>query len=221
MNNRATHIQQEFIANKVIPLFYNGDPEVNKAILEACYKGGLRVLEFTNRGDFAHELFADLNKYARSYFPEMILGAGSVPDAGTASIYIQNGAQFIVAPFFHTDTGYLCNRYNIAWIPGCGTLREIEDASQAGAALIKINPAKQVGGADFIKAIKQTAPWLQLMPSGGIQPTEEDLRAWFDAGSSCVAMGSALISGDLIRNRQFELLEENIRGIKHIVTTLN
>ena len=196
----------------MVPVFYHADLEVCKQVLKACYDGGVRVFEFTNRGDFAHETFAQLIKHARASFPELMLGVGSVVDAPTAALYIQCGADFIVSPVLKEEMAIVCNRRKIMWAPGCGSLSEISRAEELGAEVIKIFPAQQVGGPDFISAIKGPCPWTSIMPTGGVEPKEENLRAWFAAGAHCVGMGSQLISKDLIAAQDFAKLEERTRA---------
>ncbi|MFD3000670.1 bifunctional 4-hydroxy-2-oxoglutarate aldolase/2-dehydro-3-deoxy-phosphogluconate aldolase [Pontibacter toksunensis] len=196
----------------MVPVFYHADVEVCKQVMEACYNAGVRVFEFTNRGDFAHEIFAQLVKHARASFPEMMLGAGSVVDSPTAGLYIQSGADFIVSPVLNPDVAVVCNRRKIMWSPGCATLSEISKAEELGAEVVKIFPAQQVGGPDYVAAIKGPCPWTSIMPTGGVEPKEENLRAWFAAGVHCVGMGSQLISKDLIASQNYGKLEELTRA---------
>jgi len=177
----------------LVPLFYHQDVNTLKKVIKACYQGGARVFEFTNRGDFAHDVFAEAATWASSELPGMILGVGSIVDAGTASIYIQNGANFVVSPLLQPEVGKICNRRKIAWLPGCGTLTEINKAEELGAEVVKIFPAGQIGGPNFVKSIKAPCPWSSIMASGGVSPEEENLTAWFEAGVNCVGMGSKLI----------------------------
>lgn len=193
----------------MIPVFYHKDIDVCKKVLKACYEGGVRVFEFTNRGDFAHEVFADLNKYAAKELPEMILGVGSVVDAGTASLYIQLGANFIVSPVLNEDMAKVCNRRKILWSPGCGSVTEISKAEELGAEIVKIFPGSQVGGPKFIEAVKGPLPWSSIMPTGGVDTSEENLAAWFKAGATCVGMGSQLVNKEIIENNNYpKLMEE-------------
>lgn len=194
----------------LVPLFYHNDIELAKQVLTACYKGGARVLEFTNRGDYAHEIFRDLNKYAEESLPEMILGVGSVTDAGTASLYMQLGANFIVTPVMREDIAIACNRKKILWSPGCGTLTEITKAEELGCELVKLFPGGTYGPG-FVSAIKGPQPWTSVMPTGGVSPTEENLKGWFDAGVTCVGMGSKLISKEVLKNKKFDELESNVK----------
>ncbi|CAA7194107.1 bifunctional 4-hydroxy-2-oxoglutarate aldolase/2-dehydro-3-deoxy-phosphogluconate aldolase [Chryseobacterium potabilaquae] len=176
----------------IVPVFYHSDTEIGKKILKACYEGGARVFEFTNRGDFAHEVFAELIKYAEKELPELILGIGSIIDAGTASLYIQKGTNFIVAPMLNPEVAKVCNRRKISWMPGCGSVSEISYAEELGAEIVKIFPATQVGGPEFIKAVKGPMPWSHIMPTGGVLPTEENISEWIAAGAYCVGLGSQL-----------------------------
>jgi 2-dehydro-3-deoxyphosphogluconate aldolase/(4S)-4-hydroxy-2-oxoglutarate aldolase len=196
----------------IIPVFYHKDPETCRNVIKACFKGGIRVFEFTNRGDFAHELFSDLNKWAGKEMPEMIMGAGSVVDAGTASLYIQLGANFIVSPILNQDMAKVCNRRKILWSPGCGTLSEINQAEELGAEIVKIFPGLSVGGPDFVRAIKGPCPWTSIMPTGGVEPTVDNLKDWFEAGVTCVGIGSNLITKEIIQKKDWEALAKRVAG---------
>ncbi|MEE3148363.1 MAG: bifunctional 4-hydroxy-2-oxoglutarate aldolase/2-dehydro-3-deoxy-phosphogluconate aldolase [Bacteroidota bacterium] len=178
--------------NGIVPVFYNADIAICKQVLKACYDAGLRTFEFTNRGDFAHEVFADLNKYAKAELQGMIMGVGSVLDAGTTSLYLQLGADFIVSPIVNAEMAKACNRRKVAWMPGCGSVTEISYAEELGAEVVKIFPGAQVGGPAFVKGVKGPLPWASIMPTGGVSPTEENLKEWLAAGVHCVGIGSKL-----------------------------
>jgi 2-dehydro-3-deoxyphosphogluconate aldolase/(4S)-4-hydroxy-2-oxoglutarate aldolase len=182
----------------MVPVFYSGDAEVSMRVLKACYDGGVRAFEFTNRGDFAIDVFKRLELFARVECPEMILGAGSIVDAPTAALYIQYGANFIVGPYFNPEIAPLCNRHLIAYTPGCGSVTEIGNAHEAGCDLVKVFPAGNVGGPSFVKNVKAPLPWAQIMVTGAVEPTEENLSAWFKAGVFCVGMGSKLFPKEVI-----------------------
>jgi 2-dehydro-3-deoxyphosphogluconate aldolase/(4S)-4-hydroxy-2-oxoglutarate aldolase len=194
----------------IIPIFYNKDPEICRNVVKACYEGGIKVFEFTNRGDYAHEIFSDLNKWAEKDLPDLVMGVGSVVDAGTASLYIQLGANFIVSPILNPDMAKVCNRRKILWSPGCGSASEINYAEELGAEIIKIFPGKSVGGPDFIKSIKGPCPWTSLMPTGGVEPTIENIKGWFDAGAFCVGMGTNLITKEFIAKKDWKGLTEHV-----------
>lgn len=177
----------------LVPLFYHDDIEVSKNIIKACYDGGARLIEFTNRGDFAHEVFGALNKYALKNLPGMILGVGSVTDAGSASIYMQLGANFVITPVLREDIALACNRRKVMWSPGCGSLTEIAKAEELGCEIVKLFPGG-IYGPEFVKGVKGPQPWTSIMPTGGVSPTKESLESWFASGVSCVGMGSKLIA---------------------------
>jgi 2-dehydro-3-deoxyphosphogluconate aldolase / (4S)-4-hydroxy-2-oxoglutarate aldolase len=201
----------------IIPIFYQKDPEICRNIFKACYDGGLRVIEFTNRGDFAHEVFSEVNKWAGKELPEMVVGAGSIVDPGTASLYIQLGANFIVSPILNPEMAKVCNRRKILWSPGCGSVSEINYAEELGAELVKIFPVSTVGGTDFVKAIKGPCPWTSLMATGGIEPTFESLAEWFKAGVTCIGLGSNLITKELVQKKDWKGLTEKVSEVVKIV----
>ena len=203
-----------------IPLYYNPDLEVMKKVISACYRGGMKIFEFTNRGDLAHELFAELVKWSRVEMPDLILGIGTVVDAGTCSLYIQLGAKFIVSPLLNEEMARVCNRRKVLWMPGCATASEINKAEELGAEVVKLFPGPTVGGAKFLKAYLGPCPWSNIMPSGGVSPTRENLTEWFDAGAFCVGMGSQLISKEIINNGDYKKLEETARFSMDIIAKL-
>lgn len=194
----------------MVPLFYHPNIELGKKVLKACYDGGARLMEFTARGDFAFEVFSELNKYALGELPGMIMGVGSITDAGAASMFMQMGANFIVTPSLREDIALVCNRRKVLWSPGCGSLTEINRAEEMGCEIIKLFPGSTYGPG-FVKAIKGPQPWTSIMPTGGVSTEEDNLRAWFDAGVTCVGMGSKLISKEIIANQDFEGLEDLVR----------
>ena len=204
----------------LVPLFYNSDLELGKKVLKACYDGGARLLEFTARGDFAHEVFGELNKYALKQLPGMIMGVGSVTDAASASRFMALGANFIVTPVLREDIAIVCNRRKVLWSPGCGTLTEITRAEELGCEIVKLFPGDIYGPA-FVKAIRGPQPWTSIMPTGGVSPTKENLEAWFNAGVTCVGMGSQLISKEVIANKDYEALEKKVRFAIDLIQEIN
>jgi 2-dehydro-3-deoxyphosphogluconate aldolase/(4S)-4-hydroxy-2-oxoglutarate aldolase len=205
--------------SSMIPLFYDADIEVSKKIVQACYHGGARLLEFTHRGDFAHEVFRALIQYAKDSLPGMIIGVGSVTDAASASHYMMNGANFIVTPVFREDIAIVCNRRKVLWSPGCGSLTEIAKAEEMGAEIIKLFPGNIYGPA-FVKAVKGPQPWTSIMPTGGVTTEEDNLKAWFDAGVTCVGLGSQLISKELIKNQDYDKISNTIKKTLAFIQTL-
>lgn len=196
--------------NGMVPLFYHADVELGKKVLKACYEGGARLLEFTARGDFAFEVFGELNKFAIAHLPGMIMGVGSITDAGAASFFMQMGANFVVTPSLREDIARICNRRKVLWSPGCGSLTEINNAEELGCEIVKLFPGSTYGPG-FVKAIKAPQPWTSIMPTGGVSTEKDNLKAWFEAGVTCVGMGSKLISKEILSNQQFNLLEDKVR----------
>jgi 2-dehydro-3-deoxyphosphogluconate aldolase/(4S)-4-hydroxy-2-oxoglutarate aldolase len=195
----------------MIPVFFNSDVETCKQVIAACYKGGSRIFEFTNRGGYAHVIFEKINQWAAVEFPDMILGTGSVIDAPTAILYVQLESNFIVSPILNEEMGTVLNRRKILWSPGCGSVSEISRAESLGVEIVKIFPGSQVGGPKFISSVKGPMPWTHIMPTGGVDPSEANLLEWFKAGAFCVGMGSQLLKSDLIKNKNYKQLEQDVR----------
>ena len=194
------------VSTGMVPVYYNKDVEIAKQVVKACYEGGVRAFEFTNRGDFAHEVFAELIKFATKECPELVLGVGSIVDAGTASLYLQLGANFVVGPLFNPEIAKVCNRRLVPYTPGCGSVSEIGFAQEVGCDLCKIFPAGNVGGPSFVKNIKAPMPWSMIMATGAVEPTEENLSAWFKAGVTCEGMGSKLFPKEMIAAGNWEAI---------------
>jgi 2-dehydro-3-deoxyphosphogluconate aldolase/(4S)-4-hydroxy-2-oxoglutarate aldolase len=220
--SKFTRIQvaQTMKKNGMVPVFFHKDIEVCKKVLKACYDGGARVFEFTNRGDRAHMVFQDLIIWAEKETPEMILGVGSIVEAGTTSLYIQLGASFIVSPVLNEDMAKVCNRRKIGWSPGCGSLSEISKAEELGAEVVKIFPGSQVGGPSFVKSVLGPCPWSSIMPTGGVSPDVENLSAWIKAGVHCVGMGSQLMIKDASGNFDYKAIEQKTKEALAIIADL-
>lgn len=204
----------------LVPLFYHSDAGICREVITACHAGGAKVFEFTNRGSFAHEVFSEVKKWAREQCPGMMIGTGSVMDAPTAALYMQLDADFIVSPVLNAEVAKTCNRRKVLWIPGCGTLTEISEAEELGAEIVKIFPGTSVGGPAFVKAVKAPCPWTSIMPTGGVDPSEENLRQWFAAGAACVGMGSALITDKLVKTAGWQELKENVQATLNTIKRL-
>ncbi|PIB28525.1 bifunctional 4-hydroxy-2-oxoglutarate aldolase/2-dehydro-3-deoxy-phosphogluconate aldolase [Maribacter sp. 4G9] len=203
----------------MVPLFYHADIELGKKVLEACYKGGARLMEFTARGDFAFEVFSELNKYALRELPGMIMGVGSITDAAAASMFMQMGANFIVTPSLREDIALVCNRRKVLWSPGCGSLTEINRAEELGCEIIKLFPGSTYGPG-FVKAIKGPQPWTSIMPTGGVSTDEGNLKGWFDAGVTCVGMGSQLIGKEVLANKDFDGLTKTVKDTLALIKSI-
>lgn len=201
----------------IIPLFYHDEYRTAKNAIEAIYHGGARILEFTNRGEFAHEIFSQLVKFIRRELPDMMIGAGSVIDAGTTSLFLQSGADFIVSPILNEEMAHVCNQQNVLWSPGCGTLTEIIKGNQLGADIVKIFPASQLEPG-FIKAVGGPCPWLKLMPTGGIN--QQNLSAWIKAGATCVGMGSGLIKKEFLEDDRLNELSKHVTSMMELFQSI-
>jgi len=210
---------EEMKESGMVPLFYHEDINVAKAVLKACYDGGARLMEFTSRGDFAVEIFNQLIKYAIKELPGMILGVGSVTDGPAASQYMLAGANFIVTPVFREDIAIVCNRRKVLWSPGCGSLTEIARAEEMGCELVKLFPGSTYGPG-FVKAILGPQPWTSIMPTGGVSIEVENLKGWFDAGVTCVGMGSKLISKEILVNESYSKLTQDVKNTLETIREL-
>ena len=202
-----------------VPLFYNADPNIVKQVVKACYEGGARLFEFTHRGQNAENVFAELVPFCAKECPEMILGVGSVTDAATASAFINMGASFVVTPVLREDIAIICNRKKIFWSPGCGSLTEITRAEELGCDVVKLFPA-EVFGPKFIKAIKGPQPWTNIMPTGGVDTSKENLASWFEAGAICVGIGSKLIDKESLDQGNFDAITQKVKGVLKIIQEL-
>jgi 2-dehydro-3-deoxyphosphogluconate aldolase/(4S)-4-hydroxy-2-oxoglutarate aldolase len=204
----------------LVPLFYNSSLDTAKQVASAIAGGGCHTLEFTNRGDFAIEVFSTLLKQCAQTNPDLTIGVGSVEDAPTAALFIARGANFVVGPSFDAETARICNRHKIAYIPGCATVTEIATAEEWGAEIVKIFPGETIGGADFVQAVLGPRPWSRLMPTGGVNPELDNLRAWFDAGVVCVGMGSKLIRSDWVKAGNFEAIRDNVQTALQLIRSI-
>jgi 2-dehydro-3-deoxyphosphogluconate aldolase/(4S)-4-hydroxy-2-oxoglutarate aldolase len=207
----------EILEIGLLPVFYNKDIKSTENIVRACADGGAKVIEFTNRGDLAYEVFSELVKWSKKDLPDVILGAGTILDQATADLFINSGANFIVGPIFNPEVAKICNRRKVAYIPGCMTPSEISTAENAGVDIVKVFPGSVVGP-EFIKAILGPCPWFRLMPSGGVDVNRQNIFSWIKAGSSALNIGTNLIKKDLVKTGDFngikELVEQCIGWIK-------
>ena len=197
----------------LVPIFYHPDAEVGMRVAEACVEGGSRILEFTNRGDRAFQVFTVLAERCERQFPDLILGAGSIVDAPTAALYIATGANFLVAPSLDPEVARLANRRGIAYIPGCGSVNEVLAALEGGAEIVKVFPADALGGPKFFEALRGPCPWVHLMPTGGIDLTEESVRTWIRAGAACLGVGAKLISKDVLARGDFGEIARRVKAL--------
>lgn len=211
-------VQDTMKSTGMIPVFYHPDVDVAKGVIDAAYKGGVRIFEFTNRGGNAYDVFVQLLKHIEQY-NNLILGIGTIMDRATAHKFIEAGAHFIVSPILNTEMAETCRKADVMWVPGCATLTEIVTGKNHGAEVIKVFPGS-VLGPGFVSAVMPVVPGLQLMPTGGVEPTEQNLSAWFKAGVICVGMGSQLFTKEMINGKQWKELEEKVRSAMKIIESL-
>ncbi len=204
-------VMQKIGATGMVPVFYHNNVEIAKNVVKACYEGGVRAFEFTNRGDFAHEVFGEVVKFAAKECPEMAIGVGSVVDAATAALYIQLGACFVVGPLFNHEIAKVCNRRSIPYTPGCGTISEVGAAQEAGCWLCKVFPG-DVLSPKFVKSLMAPMPWSKLMVTGGVEPTFDNLQEWFGTGVFCVGMGSKLFPNERIAAEDWNYICQKCRA---------
>ena len=204
-------------ATGIVPIFHHQDTGLSLEVVKACVAGGALAVEWLNRADGAIDRFRELENHCKEHLPAAILGAGSVVDSGTAAMYINAGANFIVGPCLDKEVAEVCNKRKIAYFPGCASVKEIHEAEALGVEICKIFPGKQVGGADFVKAVLGPSPWSSLMPTGGIEPSKVSLSEWFQAGIVCAGMGSKLITPNILALKDFSALTEKISNTLDLV----
>ena len=192
----------------IVPLFTHDNPDDAQQVLEAAYRGGIRVFEFTNRRSNSFEVFAHLLEVAKKY-PDLMLGIGTIMDGATTKRFIDAGADFIISPILKLEMAKVCHEYSVPWIPGCATLTEIVTAKDNGAEIIKLFPAS-ILGPGFVSSIMPVVPGLQLMITGGVEPTEKSLTSWFKAGATCVGMGSQLFTKEILAQKDWPLLQQKV-----------
>lgn len=208
--NNKLDVLNKMASAPMVPVFYNKDVEVAIAVVKACYDGGVRLFEFTNRGDFAHEVFAEVSKFVAKECPEMAIGVGSVVEPATAALYMQLGADFVVGPLFNPEVAKVCNRRGVPYVPGCGSISEIGFAQESGCDVCKLFPG-DVLGPKMVKGLLAPMPWSKIMVTGGVEPTEENLSSWFNAGVFAVGMGSKLFPKDKIADKDWAWISAKCR----------
>lgn len=208
--NNKLQVLNKMSQAPMVPVFYDADVQRAKNVVKACYDGGVRLFEFTNRGDFAHEVFAEVSRFVAAECPDMSLGVGSVVDPATAALYMQLGADFVVGPLFNPEVAKVCNRRSVPYIPGCGSVSEVGFAQEAGCDVCKLFPG-DVLGPKMVKGLMAPMPWSKIMVTGGVEPTEENLSAWFNAGVFAVGMGSKLFPKDIIASGNWNWISDKCR----------
>jgi 2-dehydro-3-deoxyphosphogluconate aldolase/(4S)-4-hydroxy-2-oxoglutarate aldolase len=201
----------------LVPIFYHADLETVRNVVSAMSRGGCKLLEFVNRGDHAFEVFSALENHVRRANPEFILGAGTIIDPYTASLYINAGANFIVGPALNPEVARICNRRKIPYLPGCGSPSEISQAEELGCEICKIFPGEEVGGPKFVSSVLGPMPWTSLMPTGGVEPTADSINKWVAAGVVAIGMGSKLITSEMVKTKDWKGIEDKVRATLGLV----
>lgn len=204
----SDEIQKVMRGSGLVPLFTHDDVEIAKEVVEASYRGGVRVFELTNRRRNAFDVFTTLLRHFEKY-PDLMLGIGTIMDAATTKKFIDVGAHFIISPILKLEMADYCHRFDRPWIPGCATLTEIVTAKDHGAKVIKLFPAS-VLGPGFVSSVLPVVPNLQLMITGGVEPTKESISSWFKAGAMCVGMGSQLFTKEILETHNWSLLQQRV-----------
>jgi 2-dehydro-3-deoxyphosphogluconate aldolase/(4S)-4-hydroxy-2-oxoglutarate aldolase len=220
MKHDRMEVLAAMIDQGIIPVFYHPDVEICKNVIQACANGGAKCIEFTNRGDFASHVFLDVARHFQKADPSVIMGVGSIVDPYTAGIYIANGAKFVVGPLLNAEVAKVCNRRKIPYSPGCGSVSEINYAEELGVEIVKVFPGASVGGPDFVKSVLGPCPWTKIMPTGGVEPTEESLKKWFGAGIVCCGVGSNLITKELLAAKDYAGIEKKVRDTIALVRSI-
>lgn len=197
----------------LIPIFDDADVAMAGKVVQACVAGGVRVVEFTHWGDSAIEVFKELSQYVERETPEVILGVGAVIDEPTAAPYIACGANFVAGPVLDEGVARACNRRKVAYLPGCSSVSEISRAEELGVEIVKIFPDNTAGGPDFVKSVLSLRPWTRMMPTDGVEVSEQSIRAWFEAGVSCAAIGSNLIHRDWVAAGNWAAVTAQVRQV--------
>lgn len=213
------NIIAQILQQKMLPLYFNSDQDVSINTLQALYKAGIKAVEYTNRGEQALSNFKALRKVVNESMPGMLLGIGTVKTTQDAENFIGAGADFIISPVVYPPVARVVQEAGMLWIPGCLTPTEIFTAEMNGAKMVKIFPGSVVGPS-YISAIKELFPNLLFMPTGGVDTTAENIKAWFDSGVCAVGMGSKLITKSILQNKEYDKLTSMTKAVLDILNTI-
>lgn len=205
---------------RILPLITKIDIETAAIIVEAAHLAGIKTLEYAARSADAPEVLEAIVKQVKTKGYDLLIGVGSVLNAGHAKLYHELGADYIVSPHIEEEVGQYCKEHDVFWIPGASTLNEAVYATKLGAGIVKLFPADYLGGPGFIKAISSPFPTLKLMPSGGVTTEAENLKSWFDAGVVCVGIGSNLFSAELLKTATVARVKARFDDLLNILAQL-
>ena len=204
----------------IVPVFHDDDVDTAFAAAQAVYTGGLRTFEFTNRSDRALEVLGALIERGSDGLPGLAIGVGSIVDADAASRALDVGAAFVVGPSVNASVGDVCAAASVPYVPGASTLTELLTGEAVGCGLVKLFPASHLGGPGFLSAVRAPCPWLQVMPTGGIEPTTDSMGPWFEAGAECIGLGSSLFAKDIVSEQRWDELADRIANTASMVEAL-
>ena len=194
----------------VVPVFNDADVDITKQVARCIVAGGLSTFEFTNRGEDALEVFAEFITWAGVELPDLIVGVGTVTEPVAAEQAIDLGAGFVFAPSLSSAVAAVCSSRDVPYVPGCGTVTEIQTAYELGCHMVKLFPADSLGGPAFLNAVRAPCPWVRAIPTGGVEPTVASMEPWFDAGAPAVGIGSKLLPKDLVAAGDWDAIEQRI-----------
>jgi 2-dehydro-3-deoxyphosphogluconate aldolase / (4S)-4-hydroxy-2-oxoglutarate aldolase len=217
--DRNDSILQLIRKQRLLPLFYHGDPVVCVETTNALYRAGIRVIEFTNRGEAALPNFKTLIAARNESMKDLVVGVGTIRTAEQSTRFIDAGADFLVSPVFDTDVCDAAYINKVLWIPGCMTPTEIHVAERAGCKLVKLFPGNVLGNA-FVSGIKELFPKLEFMPTGGVDRSRENITGWFNAGVVAVGMGSKLISNHLLEQKDYIRIENDTKAVLELIQSV-
>ena len=213
---REEQLIQEIKNIGLLPLYYHDDPGVCLSVANALYDAGVKCIEFTNRGAMALENFKALVKLRDEKMKGLLIAIGTIKTGTEAQKFIDAGADFLISPIFDSGVCDVTYLNKMLWIPGCTTPTEIHVAQQAGCKLIKLFPGN-VLGPGFVEAIMPLFSGVDFTITGGVEATEENISSWFRAGVAVVGMGSKLITKDILKNRNYDVLKAKTKEVISII----
>jgi 2-dehydro-3-deoxyphosphogluconate aldolase/(4S)-4-hydroxy-2-oxoglutarate aldolase len=209
-------IINEIAQQGFLPLFFQKDVHKAKSVVKVLYASGVKVIEFTNRGTQAIEVFKELAEFRNQEMPDLMLATGTIRTVSDAEGFLDAGADFLISPVFDQALASFANARCVFWVPGCSTPTEIHHADLSGCRVVKLFPGNHLGPG-FVQAIKPLFPGIRFIPTGGVELDEESMGAWFSSGVFAVGLGSNLVSRSIMDNEQYEELTRRTRLARQII----
>lgn len=217
--NTIQKVTEVITQQGMLPLYYNEDENVTIEVLRAIYRGGIKAVEYTSRGEAALKNFTKMIEVRNAEMPDLLLGIGTIKNVQQATAYYNVGADFFISPGFVPEVASFLISKGALYSPGCMTPTEIIAAENAGVTFIKLFPGNMLGP-DFLGSIKDIFPKLIFMPTGGVDTTRENIEAWFKSGVSAVGMGSKLISKKLMADKAYETIESETKSVMSLIQSI-